>query len=63
MKKKEKIRSYVARNPLMRKGGAHVKAKSSGRFASKQKLRKEVRECDSRPQAFAAIFSLISPLY
>ncbi|GAB2883707.1 hypothetical protein ACCI51_15450 [Microbulbifer echini] len=40
-----KLRSYVARNPLLGKGGAHVKAKSGVRFAGKQKMLKEVREC------------------
>ncbi|WP_444919375.1 hypothetical protein ACJJID_10050 [Microbulbifer sp. CnH-101-G] len=39
-----KIRNYVARNPLMGKGGAHVKAKSGERFAGKQKMRREARE-------------------
>ncbi|WP_444904405.1 hypothetical protein ACJJIU_05415 [Microbulbifer sp. CnH-101-E] len=39
-----RVRNYIARNPLMGKGGAHVKAKSGKRFLNKQKIRKEVRE-------------------
>ncbi|WP_428820984.1 hypothetical protein [Microbulbifer sp. MCCC 1A16149] len=37
----------VAQNPLLRKGGAHVRAKSADRFDSKQQTRKAAREWDS----------------
>lgn len=42
--KKNKPRNHVARNPLLRKGGPHVRAKSGERFASKRKVSKAVRE-------------------
>lgn len=34
----------VAQNPLLRKGGAHVRAKSAERFDGKQQTRKAARE-------------------
>ncbi|MBB5210188.1 hypothetical protein HNQ53_000376 [Microbulbifer hydrolyticus] len=37
----------VAQNPLLRKGGAHIRAKSADRFDSKQQTRKAAREWDS----------------
>ncbi|MCK7597069.1 hypothetical protein M0G74_07250 [Microbulbifer sp. CAU 1566] len=37
----------VAQNPLLRKGGAHVRAKSADRFDSKQQTRKAAREWDN----------------
>ena len=37
----------VAQNPLLRKGGAHVRAKSADRFDSKQQTRKAAREWGS----------------
>ena len=37
----------VAQNPLLRKGGAHVRAKSADRFDGKQQTRKAAREWDS----------------
>lgn len=39
-----KPRNRVARNPLLRKGGAHVQAKSGERFNQKQKMLKAARE-------------------
>ncbi|WHI49779.1 hypothetical protein P3339_15020 [Microbulbifer sp. MLAF003] len=46
-KKVAKPRNYVACNPLLKKGGAHTKAKSGARFKSKQKMLKEARERSS----------------
>jgi len=46
-KKNDKPRNYVACNPLLKKGGAHVKAKSGVRFKGKQKMLREVRERNS----------------
>lgn len=40
-------RNYVARNPLLRKGGAHVRAKSGDRFSGKQQTMKAAREWQS----------------
>jgi len=37
----------VAQNPLLRKGGAHIRARSADRFDSKQQTRKAAREWDS----------------
>ncbi|MFA0810097.1 hypothetical protein [Microbulbifer epialgicus] len=52
-----KPRNYVARNPLLRKGGAHVAAKSGVRFKSKQKMLKEARgQGSSRDNFLAADF-------
>ncbi|WP_226647494.1 hypothetical protein [Microbulbifer variabilis] len=58
-----KIRNYVARNPLMGKGGAHVKAKSGERFVDKQKMKREAREWkDSRDTSpFVAVACFIFP--
>lgn len=42
--KPNKPRNYVVRNPLLRKGGAHVRAKSGERFANKRKTMKAARE-------------------
>lgn len=42
--KRNKPRNHVALNPLLRKGGAHVRAKSGERFADKQKVLKATRE-------------------
>ncbi|WP_346836672.1 hypothetical protein [Microbulbifer sp. SAOS-129_SWC] len=39
-----KPRNRVAQNPLLRKGGAHQRARSGERFASKQQARKAARE-------------------
>lgn len=38
-----KPRQKHAMNPLMKKGGAHVKSKSAKRSKDKQALRKDVR--------------------
>ena len=43
----------VAQNPLLRKGGAHTRAKSADRFDSKQQTRKAAREWDSSRGCFA----------
>lgn len=65
--KSDKPRNYVVRNPLLKKGGAHVKAKSGVRFKGKQKMLREVRErnssCDTLTstrifRAFQDFFSL-----
>ncbi|MBB3060424.1 hypothetical protein FHS09_001239 [Microbulbifer rhizosphaerae] len=45
--KKNKPRNHVALNPLLRKGGAHVRAKSGERFANRQKMLKAAREWKS----------------
>lgn len=45
--KKNKPRNHVALNPLLRKGGAHVRAKSGERFADRQKMLKAAREWKS----------------
>ena len=37
----------IAQNPLLRKGGAHLRAKSADRFDSKKQTRKAAREWDS----------------
>lgn len=42
--KSNKPRNRIALNPLLRKGGAHVRAKSGERFANKQKMLKAARE-------------------
>jgi len=42
--KNNKPRNRIALNPLLRKGGAHVRAKSGERFANKQKMLKAARE-------------------
>ncbi len=41
----------VAQNPLLRKGGAHVRANSAERFDSKQQTRKAAREWHSSRDA------------
>ena len=38
------IRNYVARSPLLRKGGVHVKAGSGVRFAARAELEDELSE-------------------
>lgn len=38
----KKSRNPVARSPLLRKGGAHERSKSSERMKSRKELRKEV---------------------
>ena len=38
------VRNPVACSPLMRKGGAHERARSGKRFTSKQETRKAARE-------------------
>jgi len=46
-----KIRNPVARSPLLRKGSAHGKTKSSKRIKAKQKLRSELAEAETeQPQ-------------
>lgn len=48
-KKINKPRNRIALNPLLRKGGAHVRVKSGERFSNKQKVLKAAREWgDSR---------------
>ncbi|SDZ85331.1 hypothetical protein SAMN05216562_0777 [Microbulbifer marinus] len=42
--KSNKPRNRIALNPLLRKGGVHVRAKSGERFATKQKMLKAARE-------------------
>ncbi|WP_043315937.1 hypothetical protein [Microbulbifer sp. HZ11] len=44
MKVMRSPRNRVAQNPLLGKGGPHVRAKSAERFSQKQKARKEARE-------------------
>lgn len=45
--KKGAVRNRVACNPLLRKGGAHVRMKSGERFDNKQQTRKAAREWQS----------------
>jgi hypothetical protein len=45
----KKPRNPAARSPLLRKGGAHRKSKSSERMKSKNTLRKEVDQNTFRP--------------
>ncbi|WP_295801389.1 hypothetical protein [uncultured Microbulbifer sp.] len=47
------VRNYVARNPLLRKGGAHIRAKSGERFSDKQQTRKAAREWQSSRARFS----------
>ena len=52
--KNNKPRNHVALNPLLRKGGAHIRAKSGERFADKQKVLKAAREWKNS-RAFACM--------
>lgn len=45
----------VAQNPLLRKGGAHVRAKSAERFNSKQQTRKAAREWEGSRGRFQSL--------
>ena len=47
-----KLRNSIARSPLLRKGGAHVKSKSSQRFANKKEVRKAMDEWKIRKRLF-----------
>lgn len=42
--KRNKPRNHIALNPLLRKGGAHVRSKSGERFVGKRKTMKAARE-------------------
>lgn len=53
--KSNKPRNRIALNPLLRKGGAHVRAKSGERFANKQKMLKAAREWKGSRDFFAVL--------
>ena len=50
-KKMNTPRNRIALNPLLRKGRAHVRAKSGERFSNKQKVLKAAREWRSSRDA------------
>ncbi|MFC4877282.1 hypothetical protein [Microbulbifer halophilus] len=54
--KKSKPRNHVAMNPLLRKGGAHVRARSGKRFADKQQMLKAAREWKSSRDSLSLCF-------
>ncbi len=54
-------RNRVACNPLLRKGGPHVKAKSGERFSGKQQTRKAAREWQGS-RAHDTAFTVLPPL-
>lgn len=54
--KKSKPRNHVAMNPLLRKGGAHVRARSGRRFADKQQMLKAAREWKGSRDSFFFCF-------
>lgn len=56
--KSSKPRNRVALNPLLRKGGAHVRAKSGERFINKQKVSKAVREWEGSRRKSHQFFAL-----
>jgi hypothetical protein len=44
MPRKTQIRNHVARAPILRKGGAHIKSKTNQRFRTKKDIIKAVNE-------------------
>ncbi len=47
-----KLRNPIARAPILRKGGAHVKSKSSQRTQVKRDIRRKVDEWESGKSQF-----------
>jgi hypothetical protein len=43
-----RTRNYVARSPLLRKGGVHEKSKTAQRHKDKKELKKEVSDWHRR---------------
>jgi len=49
---KIKVRNPIVRAPILRKGGAHVKAKSSQRAKAKKEIHKAVNEWTTDKRQF-----------
>lgn len=45
----KKFRNHLATHPLLSKGGAHVKSKSSERRKAKQQIRQALADAKHRP--------------
>ncbi|WP_353570187.1 hypothetical protein [Candidatus Albibeggiatoa sp. nov. BB20] len=43
-----RTRNYVARSPLLRKGGVHEKSKTTQRHKAKKELKKEISDWHRR---------------